>query len=204
MRVISRSRSRTKPREERRNELMNAAQLLFLEQGVEPTTIEQITTAAEVAKGTFYLYFGSKEEIRAALGDRFARQLLTRIETAVAENGIEDWKGKLSSWVTAGVNGYLDSIQIHDVLFYGSQSPTREGLIDNIIIDHLAGMLQAGVDAGGWLTGDARFTAIFLFSALHGVVQHACAKEKRINRNRLVRRLEQLCFRAVGLTGKAK
>jgi hypothetical protein len=46
MRTASRSRPRTKPPEERRDELMNAAQRLFLEHGVGPTTIEQITSAA--------------------------------------------------------------------------------------------------------------------------------------------------------------
>ena len=50
---------------------MDAAEKLFLEQGVAPTTVEQITDGAGVAKGTFYLYFSSKEDILSALGDRF-------------------------------------------------------------------------------------------------------------------------------------
>ena len=39
-------RPRTKPPETRRTELMDAAQRLFLEHGVGPTTIEQITAGA--------------------------------------------------------------------------------------------------------------------------------------------------------------
>lgn len=35
---------------------------------------------------------------------------------------------------------------------------------------------------------------------LHGVVDDAYLKEKRVNRTRLVRRMERLCFRAVGLS----
>ena len=60
MRTATRLRPRTKAPEERRDELMNAAQRLFLEQGVATTTIEQITMGADVAKGTFYLHFSSK------------------------------------------------------------------------------------------------------------------------------------------------
>lgn len=55
--------SRTKPATERRNDLMDAAERLFLEHGVLHTTIEQICNLAKVAKGTFYIYFASKEEV---------------------------------------------------------------------------------------------------------------------------------------------
>jgi AcrR family transcriptional regulator len=193
------TRPRTKPPEERRDELMNAARRLFLEQGVGPTTIEQITTAADVAKGTFYLHFSSKEDIRAALGERFAEQHLAKIKTALAEKEKEDWPGKLAIWAESCAAGYLDSIRLHDILFYGAHAPTREGLVNNIVIDHLAGLLQAGVEAGAWSLDDPRFTAVFLFSGVHAAVDDAYDKEKRVNRSRLALRLRRLCFRALGL-----
>src|SRR5882757_2568853 len=98
MHASSRSRPRTKPPEERRDELMNAAERMFLAHGLAATTIEQITSAAEVAKGTFYLYFSSKDDIRIALGDRFAHEHLRRIKAAVAQVPNADWKGKLATW----------------------------------------------------------------------------------------------------------
>ncbi len=191
-------RPRTKPAEERRDELMNAAQRRFLQDGVGATTIERITSAAGVAKGTFYLYFSSKDDIRAALGERFARQHRAKIEAAVAERPPRDWRGKLAAWAAAGVDSYLDSIRLHDILFY-SAPPTREGLVDNIVIDHLAGLLEAGAEAGAWSIDDPRFTAVFLFSGLHAVVDDAYAKGRRIDRNRLAKKLERLWFRAMGL-----
>ena len=199
MRTKTRSRPRTKPPEARRNELMNAAERLFLAQGVPSTTIEQITSAADVGKGTFYLYFPSKEDVLAALGDRYAEELLGKIKSAVAEKPEDDWQGKLAAWARAGVAGYLDSMRLHDILFYGSRPPTREGLVDNIVIDHLFELLQAGARAGAWSIDDPRFSAVFLFSGLHAVVDDAHTKEKRVNRNRLAKRLERVCFRAVGL-----
>jgi AcrR family transcriptional regulator len=199
----SKSRPRTKPPEERREELMNAAQRLFLKRGMGPTTIEQITTGAAVAKGTFYLYFSSKEDVLAALRARFAQELLARIKGALAQNREDDWKGTLATWAEAGVAGYLDSIQLHDILFYGTpRPPARKGLVKNAIIDHLAGMLQAGAAVGAWSVDDPQFTAIFLFNGLHSAVDYAQASEKRVNRTRLAQRLQHLCLRAVGLTGE--
>jgi AcrR family transcriptional regulator len=192
-------RPRTKPPEERRDELMSAAERLFLKQGFGPTTIEQITAAAQVAKGTFYLYFKSKEDVRSGLGERFARDHLARIKTAVARKSQTDWKGRLAGWAAASVSFYLDSIKLHDVLFYEGRSPTREGLIDNIAITDLADMLRSGAEAGAWAIDDARSTAVFLFSGMHGVVDDAYSKELQVNRRRLAQRLEHLCFNAVRL-----
>ena len=198
MRKPTKAQPRTKPPEERRGELMNSAQRLFLKQGVGPTTVEQITDGAKVAKGTFYLYFSSKEEILAALGDRFAEEHLAKIKSAV-DAAPEDFRGKLGKWAAAGVDSYLDSIRMHDILFFGGLPPTREGLVDNIVIDHLAALLQDGVEAGAWMVDDCRFTAVFLFSGLPAVVDDAYAKEKKVNLERLAARVERLCFRAVGL-----
>jgi len=192
-------RPRTKPAETRRDDLMNASEHLFLSQGIARTTIEQITARAGVAKGTFYLYFSSKDDVLAALAGRFAVQLLDKIKRAVAKESTNNWRGKLEAWAKACVTGYLDSIRLHDVLFYGSRPRTREGLIDNIVIDHLTALLAAGVDAAAWSLDDPHVTAVFLFSGLHAGVDDAYAKEKRVNRIRLSQRLQRLCSGAVGL-----
>jgi AcrR family transcriptional regulator len=202
MRATTKSRPRTKPPEERRDELMNAAQRLFLKQGVAPTTIEQITSGADVAKGTFYLYFSSKEDILAALGDRFGREHLEGIRATIAAKPKEDWRKKLATWANSCFTGYLDSIRLHDIVFYGFRPRTREGLVDNIVIDDLADLLQAGIEARAWSVEDPRFTAVFLFSGLHAVVDDAYIKEKRINRTRLAKKIEQLFFRSVGLPSR--
>jgi len=199
MRAKTESRQRTKPPEERRDELMNAAQYLFLKQGVASTTIEQITLRAEVAKGTFYLYFSSKEDILTALGDRFGQEHLAGIKAAMAAHTKADWKGQLATWANACVFGYLDSIRLHDIVFYGSRPATREGLIDNIVIDHLCALLQAGLEAKAWSIDDARSTAVFLFSGLHAVVDDAYSKKKKLHRTELAQKIERLCFRALGI-----
>jgi AcrR family transcriptional regulator len=50
-------------RDERRQTLVDAAQELFSHKGYHATTVDDITRAAGVAKGTFYLYFDEKREV---------------------------------------------------------------------------------------------------------------------------------------------
>jgi AcrR family transcriptional regulator len=197
------ARPRTKPPEIRREEIMDAAQRLFLKQGVGSTTIDNVAAGADIAKGTIYLHFPSKQELLVALGERFAERHLAYIDAAMAAKSERDWKGRLAAWAEACIGFYLDSIALHDMLFHEARSPTRKGLADNIIIDHLESLLNAGHAAGVWSIDDARFTAVFLFSGMHGIVddaylQEKLSKEKWIQRGRLVERLQRLSFRTVG------
>ena len=60
-----RERHRTATRER----LFRAALRLFAERGYLETTVEDITEAADVGKGTFFNYFPSKEHVLATFGD---------------------------------------------------------------------------------------------------------------------------------------
>jgi AcrR family transcriptional regulator len=79
-------RPRTKPPEVRREEIMDAAQRLFLEHGVGSTTIDHVAAGADVAKGMVYLHFESKQALLAALGERFAEKHLACVKTVLAAN----------------------------------------------------------------------------------------------------------------------
>lgn len=67
----AKTKSRTKPAEIRRSELMSAAETIFLEKGFVATSVDEIVRKADVAKGTFYLHFRSKDDILVALRERF-------------------------------------------------------------------------------------------------------------------------------------
>ena len=57
-------KSRTKEK------IFRTAMSLFLEQGYENTTVQQITEQAEVAKGTFFSHFPTKDSILTFLGEQ--------------------------------------------------------------------------------------------------------------------------------------
>lgn len=53
--------------EERRKELLLTARKLFVQKGYDQTSINDILKIVDIAKGTFYYYFSSKEEILEAI-----------------------------------------------------------------------------------------------------------------------------------------
>jgi AcrR family transcriptional regulator len=194
------TKPRTKPPQERREDLMNAAERLFLDQGVASTTIEQITAAAGVAKGSFYLHFSSKEDVVGGLRQRFVATLLDTIKAAVERRADGDWSGKLAAWATACGRGYAASARLHEIVFHDVPPPSLDGLADNILIDDLTRLLADGDQEEAWTIADARFTAVFLFNALHGVGLDA-AQTGRLDV--IESRIVEHCFRLVGLPAPA-
>lgn len=95
------TKRQTKPAEVRIDELMNAAQTLFLAKGVEATTISEIIASVGVAKGTFYHYFESKQHIVEALKKRYIDFFIAALDTAVATCDAEDWVSQFKVWVSA-------------------------------------------------------------------------------------------------------
>ncbi|WP_459503205.1 TetR/AcrR family transcriptional regulator [Bacillus sp. C1] len=53
--------------EERRNEILDIAEKLFISKGYTKTTVNDILREIGIAKGTFYHYFKSKEEVMDAI-----------------------------------------------------------------------------------------------------------------------------------------
>lgn len=57
-------------KEQRREEILNAAQSVFFEKGLTNSTMDEIAEKAELSKGTLYLYYGSKEDLYLAVMTR--------------------------------------------------------------------------------------------------------------------------------------
>src|SRR5260370_5079270 len=65
-----------------RERLFRAALELFAQKGFAETTVEDITKAADVGKGTFFNYFPSKDHILLAFGEMQLGKLEAAIEAA--------------------------------------------------------------------------------------------------------------------------
>jgi len=193
----ARGRPRTKPAELRREELLDAAQQLFLDKSIAATSIDDIARAADVAKGTFYLYFPSKEALLMALQERFILAFCARLEAEMDRCGPERWRPRLQTWIKTVIEGYLDQVPLHDVIFHETQPYDRHAMSNNPVVDQLTQLLSGGAKAGAWVSEEPRATAIMFFHALHGAVDAAIADSRKLNRARLIRGITTFVERAL-------
>lgn len=74
--------------EDRKSEIMEVAWELFSAHGYEQASVNLIVERAGVAKGTFYHYFQSKEDILAAILENYMEQFASQVKTILNDKGL--------------------------------------------------------------------------------------------------------------------
>lgn len=74
-----------KEHDERKNEIIDTASRLFVSKGYEQCSVNDILTEIGIAKGTFYHYFKSKEDVLDAVISKATNMIAERVR-AVAED----------------------------------------------------------------------------------------------------------------------
>ncbi len=94
---------RERERQERRSSILDAAEEVFRDKGFDHATMGDIARAAELSKGTLYLYFKSKDDLYIALSSRRAAEIVKRCEAAVgaAVSGVDAIRSMLDIYAAA-------------------------------------------------------------------------------------------------------
>ncbi len=138
-------------------------------------TVDDVTSAAGVAKGTFYLYFRSKADLVVALRRDFADRLVATLRAAEAQDPPVDWPDAAHRLLAAAVDGYLSAApRFGAALGQRASDPEDEGWTDEIIT-LFADFLSRGADDGAFTVEDPDTTAALLFYALDGTCHRALA-----------------------------
>jgi AcrR family transcriptional regulator len=129
----------TKNPEERKNEIVEAAQKLFIEKGFMKTKVNAIVKSIGVSQGVFYYYFSSKDEIIDEIVDRYINQIINNTADIIESskfNSIE----KLSrmSDIQLKIN-MLENNNIHAI----KGVDIHERILKRLILDYVPLMQEA-------------------------------------------------------------
>ncbi|MBL7499036.1 TetR/AcrR family transcriptional regulator [Frankia sp. CNm7] len=178
------TRPRTKPAEQRRADLLDAAEQLIMRKGIATVTIDDLTRAAGVAKGTFYLHFKSKDEVVHALQERFSDLFADRIAAAI--DASPGWGDKLDACVQASFDAFRENYDLHEVLFrHGGPRPRPDLPAPHLrLVEVIQSLLEAGTAAGAYAVVDPATTAVLFYVTMHafdpGSFGHAPPSDDRL------------------------
>ena len=79
---------REREKEQRRNEILDAAEKVFFSKGFNNATMDEVAETAELSKGTLYLYFKNKEDLYFAITQRSMTILRSMFQDAVNQHKI--------------------------------------------------------------------------------------------------------------------
>ncbi len=171
---------REREKAQRRDDILRAAREVFFQRGFHTVTVDDIAAAAEVGKGTVYLYFDTKETILAHLLLEGLDRLVADLETAYAFNQILDAGTRLRRGAIAYLKFFQNNPEYYRLLMAFDrgqfQAAIDPALYQEVLVRSLHGIewLERAVtqaQAEGLITvKNPREAAGVLWAGLNGVL----------------------------------
>ena len=167
----------------RREEILQAAKELFLEQGYEATTIRRIADRVGVSAPALYLYFQDKEQMMLALCDQTFGYLIVSI--GEIENTVSNPRERIRRFGEAYLKFGLAHPDEYKLIFLGTNvpesvrklghkmptdDPTRPGVGGAIVFRRLVTMFVEAKERGLKLNYPPDTCAELCWMGIHGVV----------------------------------
>ena len=136
--------------DERRNEILDAADELFAQKGFDGTSTNDILEKVGIARGTLYYHFKSKEDIMDALIERYSARLLGAAQEIAADKSIPIVERIMRAVMALSISGgSSEEIMEH---IHRPQNALMHQKLQKVIINGvtpiLAEMIREGIDEG--------------------------------------------------------
>lgn len=139
---------------ERKQQIMDAAEHLFVSKGFEATSVNDVLNAVGIAKGTFYHHFVSKEAVMDAIIERYMGLIRERASEVLAQRDLPVHQKLFGVVLAARVHGDAQA-ELLDELHHSenatfhlhSQQRTLE-----TVIPIMTGVVREGVSQGVFRT----------------------------------------------------
>lgn len=157
--------------EKRRLQLMQSAETLFAQNGVDGTSVSDIVGHAGVAQGTFYWYFKSKDDIVHAVVDSLVQEMLQEIsqlshlQGMSGEEKLNNVLSALCFWM-ARERGVLEHLSQYK---HGALYDRISKEVSKQMLPILEEMIIQGVEEGAFYTSYPHEAAIMVLASCQGI-----------------------------------
>lgn len=201
----SRRRRTTLPAEQRERQLLEVTRGLLLADGPTELTVEKVTAAAQVAKGTFYLYFDSKDHLLARLWADYLETFLATVreQLTAATPSVPGWPAAIDALIEQMIRYDIANAALHRAVFsQASGDGLRQlRLADSKVITLLADAIAAAVKAGAASVADPPTTAGLLYYAVDGLLNAAYLGETEPDANVIIAAAQEMAHRTLRTNG---
>lgn len=159
---MDKPRRRLQP-EARKLEIVEAAERLLQAHGPR-VRVEDVVREAGVAKGTFFLYFPTWDDLLETVRQRLVAAFDAANPLPTEVDGPVDWPAVVASQAEAFVDFASARQGIGQALFH-SDFADRRNLADNAVV-RLSAVIRAGQEAGAFGAVDPEPTALLIFAAI--------------------------------------
>lgn len=174
-----------KEAEERRNEILDVSEKLFMTKGFDHTSITDILNEIEIARGTLYYHFKSKEDILDGIIHRQTSKLVEKAEMIVKKREIPVLQRLTIMMRALNVNddlGHEIMKQVHRPQNALMHQKMQEGMLAGIT-PLITGLIKEGIAQGICQTDypaeAAEMLLLYSNTAFDALAEHS-GEERRI------------------------
>ncbi len=134
----------------RRNEILDAAEQLFVTKGFDATSTNDILEKVGIARGTLYYHFKSKEEILDAMISRLSDSLIQKAAAIAANKEVPVLERITQTMLALNVDSELGAEimeQVHKPQNALMHQKMQEGLIRGVV-PIVSGLIEEGIGQG--------------------------------------------------------
>lgn len=161
----------SKDPDERRSELIEAAERLFSDKGYEDTAVSDIVKSIGVAQGTFYYYFKSKRDVLDAVVEHYIAVIIAEIDKIVDSNTL-DAMSKIKA-ITDEALVLTETREKLIVYIHRNGNQEIHDKLSKAIIKHfipgVTKLVKQGISEGIFNTDYAEETAEFIMAGAHWI-----------------------------------
>lgn len=158
-----------KTKEQRKRELLNAALHCFGTKGYHDTQISDIIKKADIARGTFYLYFEGKREIFKEIMAELFQKVVNQIQS-LPHDAIEKIPSQLLGNISRVTEllfaePMLAKLLVNEAVGLDEEQDAQLSNFYNMILDYIHRGLKQGQDMGFVRQGNVPVMAICLLGS---------------------------------------
>lgn len=165
-----------KSREERENEIIEAALILFQDKGYDQTSIQDIADYLGISTGLCYRYFKSKQEIFLAASNRYAEQFIEKIEEPLSKDGTvcDQFNLAIKRIILFALNHQEFETTFHNEIEISTAR--LDGVMEHFV-QTMIPIVKEGIDQGVFHCSNPELTVRFISYGFSNVIHHNMPSE---------------------------
>ena len=172
---------RTRDTEQTRQQILEAASVLFVQDGYDAVSVRKIAARANLSHGTIYIHFKDKEDLLYQASEEQFTRLMSRLRRLPRSR---DPLQRLGDALIEAMRFGLDHPNEYQLMmglqttFGGPKSVNQWGPSADQVGAFFTGLLDEGYEFGSIRPGDRELDELMLLGLMHGVVLEGAELER--------------------------
>ncbi len=188
----------------KKDQILDTSLQLFMKKGFDATSISDILSQLDIARGTLYYHFESKEAIMDAIIERLLNQVLEKIEKLMTNDSLSQTEKFMGFFTSINLTQLTGDEEIVDY-FNQPQNALFHEKSNRLLIKKLspvlAQIISEGMESGLFDTPFPAETAELILVGITGFVD---SKDSPVEENQTNRRMESFLYNAARMLGMSQ